>query len=70
MKTSKMPSRLTREQAEALLRCFEVPMRRVDVLERYLEKRLQPAAAAWAEELMSTRVTTDEIRNLCGDPLE
>jgi len=45
-------------------------MRRVDVLERYLEKRLQPAAAAWAEELMSTRVTTDEIRNLCGDPME
>lgn len=70
VKTSKMPSRLTREQAEALLRCFEVPMRRVDVLERYLEKRLQPAAAAWAEGLMSTRVTTDEIRNLCGDPME
>ena len=45
-------------------------MRRVDVLERYLEKRLQPAAAVWAEELMSTRVTTDEIRNLCGDPME
>ena len=58
------PSSLSRSQAEAILRCFEHPMRRVDVLS-YLHDRLEPVAVEWAEQLRLA--SPQEVLELCGD---
>ena len=61
---SKLPPHLSRTQAEALLRCFDIPMRRVQALE-LIRSRLAHADAAWADEIPGA--TSERIRSLCGD---
>ena len=52
-----LPRPLSRAQAEALLRCFAIPMRRADAL-GILHERIAPADEAWADEIRSGRATT------------
>ena len=61
---SKLPRQLSRAQAEAVLRCFDIPMRRVQALE-LIRTRLAGADAAWADEIPGA--TSERIRSLCGD---
>ena len=53
-----------RWQAEALLRCFAVPMRRAEAADIVYD-RLQPSDQEWADELKTA--TTERIKRLCGD---
>ena len=60
-----LPARLSRAQAAALLRCFEIPHRREDAI-RLLRPRLElDEDGLWADELCGA--TTAEIRMLCGE---
>jgi len=65
-KMPKLPPSLNRSQTEAILRCFDATMRRVEVLQM-LRDRLGFAEAEWADEL--EHATAVRIRELCGDPI-
>jgi hypothetical protein len=60
-----LPATLSRSQAEAVLRCFDIPMRRIQAVE-LLRPRLPHSDHAWADAF--AQATTGEIRAMCGDP--
>ena len=62
----KLPSELTRAQAEALLRCFDCLVRRPAILKEVLRPKLvkRGDVQAWADAFDSA--TTAEIAMLCG----
>ena len=67
----RLPSRLTRPQAEALLRTLSIPMRRVNAI-HILRDRIPSGGGpagfeAWADEICGQNATTERIRELCGD---
>lgn len=61
---ARLPQRLSRRQAEAILRHFDNALRRKTVLHA-IRDRVDDDA--WADELADA--TTERVRELCGDPV-
>jgi len=60
-----LPSTLSRTQAEAIMRCFDVVMRRVQALS-LIRDRIDPVYDEWAAEI-EDGATATRIRELVGD---
>ena len=60
----KLPSRVSRAQAEAILRMFEIPNRRRNALAAFRDRVTDEE---WANEVETG--SSVRIREVCGDPL-